>query len=145
MKSIHPCVGRHKDRWHKGSNPSACTIIPSSVPEIIALQKQYKDQQPIALVEDDEAGKIIPTQEMLFETAVPLTEDGSRSDADYRDEKSALTSSSISRGSTHSITIPDSSDKPKKNQKTLLSFKLAKGEQEPTINDVIGIHKQLVY
>ena len=115
------------------------------MPEIIALQKQYKDQQPIALVEDDEAGKIIPTQEMLFETAVPLTEDGSRSDADYRDEKSALTSSSISRGSTHSITIPDSSDKPKKNQKTLLSFKLAKGEQEPTINDVIGIHKQLVY
>ena len=64
-------------------------------------------------------------------------EDDSRSDADYYEEKSTLTSSSISRNSTYSITIADSSDKPKKNQKTLLSFKQAKSEQEPTLNDVM--------
>ena len=74
---------------------------------------------------------------MLLETAVPVTEDDSRSDSDYYDEKSTLTSSSISKRSTHSITIADSSDKPKKNQKTLLSFKEAKKEQEPTLNDVM--------
>ena len=44
-------VKRHKDRWHKGSNSSTCTIIPSSAPEIIALRKQYKDQQPTVLDE----------------------------------------------------------------------------------------------
>ena len=74
---------------------------------------------------------------MLLETAVPVTEDDSRSDADYYDKKSALTSFSISRRSTHSITMADSSDKPKKNQKTLLSFKPAKSEQEPTLDDVM--------
>ena len=51
---------------------------------------------------------------MPLETAVPVTEDDSRSHADYYNEKSAPTSSSISRRSTHSITIADSSDKPKK-------------------------------
>ena len=64
---------------------------------------------------------------MLLETAVPVTEDVSRSGADYYDEKS----------STHSITIADSSDKLKKDQKTLLSFKQAKREQEPALNDVM--------
>ena len=72
---------------------------------------------------------------MLLETAVPVTEDDSRSDADYCDEKSNLTNSS--RRSTHSITIAVSSDKPKKNQKTLLSLKQVKSEQEPTLNDVM--------
>ena len=74
---------------------------------------------------------------MLLETAVPLTEDDSRSDADYYDEKSTLTSSSISRLSPHSITIADSSDKPKKYLKTLLSFKQAKSDQGPTLDDVM--------
>ena len=74
---------------------------------------------------------------MLLETAVPVTEDDSRSEADYYHEKSAFKSSSINRSSTHSITIADSSDKPKKNQKTLLSFKQAKSEQEPTLSDVM--------
>ena len=144
-ESIHLCVGkiipakkRHKDRrWHKGSNPSTCTIIPSSAPEIIALRKQYKDQQLTVLDENNVAAKIITTQEMLLETSVLVTEDDSRSDDDYYDEKSTLRSSSISRRSTHSITIADRLDKPKKNQKTLLSFKQAKREQEPPLNDVI--------
>ena len=74
---------------------------------------------------------------MSLETAVPVTEDDSRSHADYYNEKSAPTSSSISRRSTHSITIADSSDKPKKKQMTLLSFKQAKSDQEPTLNDVM--------
>ena len=52
---------------------------------------------------------------MLLETAVPVTEDDFRSGADYYDEKSTLTSSIISRRSTHSIKIADSLDKPKKN------------------------------
>ena len=60
---------------------------------------------------------------MLLETAVTVTEDDSRPDADYYDEKSALRISNISTRSTHSITIVDRSDKSKKNQKTLLSFK----------------------
>ena len=114
---------RHKDRWHKGSNSSTCTIIPSSAPEVIALRKQYKGQQPTVLDENNEAAKIITTKEMLLETAVTVTEDDSRPDADYYDEKSALRISSISTRSTHSITIVDRSDKSKKNQKTLLSFK----------------------
>ena len=116
-------VKRHKDRWHKGSNSSTCTIIPSSAPEVIALRKQYKGQQPTVLDENNEAAKIITTKEMLLETAVTVTEDDSRPDADYYDEKSALRISSISTRSTHSITIVDRSDKSKKNQKTLLSFK----------------------
>ena len=74
---------------------------------------------------------------MLLETAVPVTKDYSRSDADYCDEKSTLAGSNINRRSTHSITIADSSDKPKKNQKALLSFKQAKSEQEPTLSDVM--------
>ena len=53
-------VKRHKDRWHKGSNSSTCTIIPPSAPEIIALRKQYKDLQPTVLDEDNEAAKIMP-------------------------------------------------------------------------------------
>ena len=80
---------------------------------------------------------------MILETAVPVTEDDSRSNADYYDEKNALRSFSISRRSTHSITIADRLDKPKKNQKTLLSFKQAKSEQEPTINDVMEFTKNL--
>ena len=92
--------------------------MPSSAPDIIALRKQYKYQQPTALDEDNDTAKIITTQEMLLETAVPVTEDDSRSDADYYVEKSRLTSSSISTRSTHSITIADNSEKPKKNQKT---------------------------
>ena len=80
---------------------------------------------------------------MILETAVPVTEDDSRSNADYYDEKNALRSYSISRCSTHSITIIDRLDKPKKNQKTLLSFKQAKSEQEPTINDVMEFTKNL--
>ena len=130
-------IKRHKDRWHEGSNLSTCTIISSSAPEIIALRKQYKDQQPTVLDEDNEAAKTITTQEMLLETAVPVTEDDSRSDADYYHEKNTLTSSSVNRQSTYSITIADSSDKPKKNQKTLFSFKQAKSEQEPTLSDVM--------
>ena len=77
---------------------------------------------------------------MLLKTAVPVTEDDSKSNADYYDVKSTLTNSS--RGSTHSIRIADSSGKPKKKQKTLLSFKPAKNEQEPTVNDVMNL---LVY
>ena len=72
---------------------------------------------------------------MLLETAVLVTENDSRSDVDDYDEKSTLTNSS--RRSTHSITMVDSSDKPKKNQKTLLSFKQAKSEQESTLNYVM--------
>ena len=111
--------------------------MPSSAPEIIALRKQYKDQQPTVLDEDDDAAKIIATKEMLLETAVPVTEDDSRSGADYYDEKSTLTSSSISRRSSHSIKITDSSDNPKENQKSLLSLKHAKSEHDPTLNDVM--------
>ena len=117
---------RHKDTWHKGSTSSTCTIIPSSAPKIIALRKQYKDQQPTVLDGNNDAAKIITTQEMLLETAVLVTENDSRSDVDDYDEKSTLTNSS--RRSTHSITMADSSDKLKKNQKTLLSFKQAKSE-----------------
>ena len=130
-------VKRHKDRWYKGSNSSTCTTIPSSSPEIITLPKQYKSQQSTILDEDNDATKIITTQEMLLETAVPVTEDDSRSDADYYDEKSTLTKCRVSRYSTHFISIVDSSCKPKKNQKTLLSFKYAKTEQESTLNDII--------
>ena len=89
-------------------------MIPSSAPEIIALRKQYKHQQPTVVDEDNDAAKIITTQEMLLETAVPVTEDDSRSGADYYDEEGTLTSSSIGRPSTHFIKIADSSDKPKK-------------------------------
>ena len=72
---------------------------------------------------------------MFLETAVPLAEDDSRSDAHYHDEKNTLTNSSTR--STYSITIADSSDKPKKNEKIVLSFKQAKKEQEPILNDVM--------
>ena len=83
-------VKRDKDGWHKGSNSSTCTFIPSSTPEIVALRKQYKDQQPTVLDEDNEAAKIITTQEMLLQTAVHVTEGDSSSDADCYNEKSAL-------------------------------------------------------
>ena len=73
---------------------------------------------------------------MLLKTVVPITEDDSKSDADNYDVKSTLTNSS--RGSTHFIRIADSSGEPKKKQKTLLSFKQAKSEQEPTVNDVMN-------
>ena len=73
---------------------------------------------------------------MLLKTVLPITEDDSKSDADYYDVKSTLTNPS--RGSTHSIRIADSSGKPKKKQKTLLSFKQAKSEEEPTVNDVMN-------
>ena len=72
---------------------------------------------------------------MFLETAVPLAEDDSRSDAHYHDEKNTLTNSSTR--STYSITIAHSSDKPKKNEKIVLSFKQAKKEQEPILNDVM--------
>ena len=101
--------------------------------EIIALRKQYKDQQPTVIDRENGAAKIITTLEMLLETAVPVTEDDSISDADYYDQKSALRSSSTSRRTTHSIAIADRSDKLKKNQKTLLSFKQAESEKEPTL------------
>ena len=136
-------VKRHKDRWHKGSNSSTCTIIPSSAPEIIALRKQYKDHQPTVLDKNNEAAKIITTQEMLLETAVPVTENDSRSNADYYDEKNALRSFSISRRSTHSITIADRSDKPKKNQKTAF-FQTRKKWGRANLERCNGIHKQLV-
>ena len=64
-----------------------CTIVTSSASKIIALRKQNKNQQPTVLDEDNEAAKTITTQEMLLETAVPVTKNDSRSDADYYDDK----------------------------------------------------------